>query len=366
MFFTLGRHKDNRLPCHARLGSMWLSHDQGWYPTDHGFIKGYTDNFLEFVLNGQDIVVTHDQYRSCPLWWDHDTKTLTNLLGQGERIWADKSVTISSDTLLLETQHILPDINTPTLTVDQAVDKIANVLVNKINFFDKNFAGRSKKLFVTGGIDTVLLLALIKHCNVNCDILDYEYFEYDYFTNLNLQQLCDQHWAYKQIHHWQNPTVLVTGACGDEFLMRGPHTLAMWAAWHNIDVETLLNTRPGYHVGYYLMPKNLKVFRDFYNQRIQLKEQYPTYQGLVEQILNVNANDHQHWHLGNTLTFTPFKDLALTEIMLRLDPSDLIEQIIDASINRELIKKFHPACIDLLSTTKNTNNREFLTGLAKI
>lgn len=366
MFFSLSKDKDLRFPHHDKVNSWWLSHDDGWAQTPIGWRKGYQHtsiehgNFLELECNNSSIKLVHDQYRSFPLWWDADQQKLTNLLGNGQKIWADDTVTLTDNNIAINKVQLFNDIDLSSgyLDVEQGIDAIILNLQNKINSLT-DFS-LPKKLFVTGGIDTVMLLALVKTCEVNCDIIDYEYFRYDKFTNVNLENIQQQHWGYQQIHHWQEPTMLLSGACGDEFLFRGPYTIGLWAAWHGIDLEKILSNNTGYHVKYYLQEKNLKVFKDCFDTRKDIRKQFPYYVDLLRQILNINANDHQHWHLGNTLTYTPYKDLELTKIVLQLDPEFLIEQILNAEINRQVIKKLDPDCLKLLSNQKNYNSRQHL------
>jgi hypothetical protein len=209
-------------------------------------------------------------------------------------------------------------------------------------------------------------MSLIKNTDTPCDILDYEHFEYDQFTNQNLKNIQNSHWAYKQIHHWHDNTMLISGACGDEFLFRGPYIIALWAAWHNIDLAKILKTASGYHVGYFQKETNLTVIRKHWLKRSTIKSLYPTRQDLIRQILNANVNDHQHWHLGNTLTWTPFKDLTLTKIMMRLSESDLVDHVLDATVNKQVINSLWPNALKLLSTTKNSNSRQHLHNLYNV
>ena len=368
MFFSLSKDKDSRFSNHNKVGSWWLSHDDGWAQTCQGWAKGYQHtvvdhgSFLEITCNKDLITLVHDRYRSFPLWWAADQKKLTNLLGSGQRIWADDTVKLTDNDIVLGKVQLFDDIKISSyLDVDQVIDAITLNLKNKIQSLTDFTV--SKKLFVTGGIDTVMLLALVKSCNVDCDIINYEYFCYDQFTNANLEDIQEQHWGYKQIHHWRNPTMLLSGACGDEFLFRGPYTIGLWAAWYSIDLVKLLSKSTGYHVKYYLQEKNLKVFKEFYDKRNELRKQYPHYIDLIRQILNVNANDHQHWHLGHTLTYTPYKDLELTKIVLQLSPDFLVKQILNAEINQQVIKKIDPECLKLLSDNKNYNSRQHLYRL---
>ena len=375
MFFTISKNPDDRFVNHDCMGSWWFSHDNGWSllsSSNADWIKGYCTpdqmhgNYTHIKFDSGIVKLTHDLCRSYPLWWNETTQTLTNLLGTGRPIWADTTVKLTEDNLIEDKIDPIGNIDLSLLTVDQAVEEICQNLKNKVtslNYYDENI---QRRLFVSGGIDTLTLLALIKNTNLSCDILDYEHFEYDQFTNQNLANIQNSHWAYKQLHHWCDNIMLISGACGDEFLFRGPCTIALWAAWHDINLAKILETASGYHVGYFCKPSNLDIIKDHWQRRETIKSLYPTKESLVRQILNTNVNDHQHWHLGNTLTWTPFKDLTLTKIMMRLSESYLLDHILDASVNKKVIDKLWPSALHLLSATKNTNSRQYLHNLYDI
>ena len=89
-----------------------------------------------------------------------------------------------------------------------------------------------------------------------------------------------------------------------------------------------------------------------------VREHYPSYKDFMHDMIDINANDHQHWHLGNTLHWTPFKDLKLFELFLRLDPDAMMNQIIDASVSKGIIEHIMPGASSLLSKSKNIDYRE--------
>jgi len=361
MFFTISPLADTRLPTQDKLHSLWFSHDAGWHNEDNTWSKGYIGNHLSITWNEDLIIFDHDLARCFPLWWNKDTKTLTNFLGTGERIWADQKIQISNGELITTSVDIVGTISNKTLTLHHAVDAISNNLLQKTHTLKQ-----SSKLFVTGGIDTLTLLAVIKHTNLSCDIIDYEHFEYDMFTNQNIANLKKQYWAYKQIHHWRESTMLISGAYGDEFLFRGPHNIALWAAWHDIDIVRLLKTSRGYHKGYFCKPENKIIFKQYFNKRSEIQSIYPSFENLIHKIIDINANDFQHCHLGNTITWTPFKDPELTKIVLQLNQQDLLDHILDATVNRQIIYKLYPNILKLLSTTKNQDSRQYLHMLHDI
>ena len=360
MFFSLAKHPDPRFPNQHQFESWWLNVDNGWMVNDANAVKGYQHasqfdgNRCAITFANNQVIVDHDRYRSFPLWWDAPAQTLTNLLGQGTRILVDQLVTIEQNQLQLHKNRI-EDQQPQMLSADTVAEAIANDLVSKARYLYQ--LGVRPQLFLSGGIDTAILYALFMHTGVQFNTVDFEHVEYDYFTNANLHAIRNQHWAYKQIHHWQDPTWLATGACGDEFLFRGPNAVATWAAWNNIDLCNLLSKSQGYHVGYFNKLVNQKLFADLYAGRAELQHRYPKQGYLVRHILDMIANDHQHWHLGNTMTWTPFKDLRYTQWILQLDHSDLLDQIIDAKISRLVLRKLHAPAEQMISTTKNHNPR---------
>ena len=355
MFFTISLFPDTRLPEHELIGSWWFSHDAGWSNNGTTWTKGLPGNYLTLTWNNNRIDVNHDLTRCFPLWWNQKTQTLTNLLGTGDRIWADQQVAVVDGHLVTNTVDVVGQISNVTITLDQAVDAIISNLVQKAKSLT-----HPSKLFVTGGVDTLTLLALVEYTATPCEILDYEHFEYDEFTNLNINNLKKQYWAYNQIHHWRKPTTLISGAYGDEFLFRGPHNIALWAAWHDIEINKITKSATGYHVGYFRKPENEVIFQSAFHRRSTIKSLYPTYTDLVNKIIITNANDFQHCHLGNTITWTPFKDPNLTKIVLQLSQQDLLEHIIDATVNKQIIARLYPKALELLSPTKNHNSRQFL------
>ena len=71
-------------------------------------------------------------------------------------------------------------------------------------------------------------------------------------------------------------------------------------------------------------------------------------------------NDHQHWHLGNTLTFTPFKDIRILATMLEMEKNDIVESILDARMQRELIGRNNPELLQYLDEYKNQGRNGIL------
>jgi len=371
MFFTLSMNCDERLPNHNKLGSYWFSHDDGWENNKNYWYKGYNypqlnhGNFLKLtLLSDNDVLLDHDVTRGFPLWWDNQTQTLTNLLGTGTKLWNNKTVRIQDHWLRDSDQNNYFFTESKEISFEQAVDLICENLVAKAQALKFDSLNISKKLFLTGGIDTATIYSVLKYVDVDVELIDYEYIKYDSFLNKNLVDLKNYHWGYKQIHHWDYPTLLVSGAFGDEFLMRGPETVSWWAAFNDIDIVKLLkNNSNAYHHSYFLKDKTVSIFNNSWESKLELKSAYKDSIGLKNQIIDSVSNDYQHWHLGNTLTWTPFKDIELLKICLSLSVDDLTGQILEATLNKSVIKKMYPKALSILSRQKNINYRENIKNI---
>jgi len=74
------------------------------------------------------------------------------------------------------------------------------------------------------------------------------------------------------------------------------------------------------------------------------------------ELCNTVVNDWQHWHLGNTLTWTPFRDLELFKLFLALPYEQALGQIMNSSVSCELIERNVPGLTCVLSSQKNSGN----------
>jgi hypothetical protein len=368
VFFALAPEPDNRFPNHDKFGTYWFSHDDGWSNSDSHWYKGYNypqlghGNFLKLnLVTDNEVLLEHDTVRGFPLWWDNQTQKLTNLLGTGLQIWNDKTVSVRN--------HWLHDIDmtdythfvSKQMSFDSVVDLICENLVAKAHALKNSELEIPKKIFLTGGIDTATIYSVLKYVNIDVELIDYEYIKYDSFLNKNFFELKENHWGYKQTHHWTQSTLLISGAYGDEFLMRGPQAVAWWTAFNDIDIVDLLKKNCNvYHHKYFLKEKNVSIFNAAWSSKLSIKNNCKNIDNLNSQIVNTISNDYQHWHLGNTLTWTPFKDIEILKICLNLNAQDLTDHVINATINKGVIEKMYPSARLIVSRQKNINSRENL------
>lgn len=384
MFFQIGPAKDN-FPFQYTHKNLVVNLDQGWTETcdSYGnklFYKGYADDYdikeiLENISNQEEplytgnfcvikcfdkgITVKADRYRSFPLWYSKK-EGLTNLYALSWKIWADSYAMITLDSELVESKfNLIPDFETSYLSFDQVVDHVDCLLKKKIKNFIK-FNSLPLKSFLTGGIDTGLLYSYLHKLKIPNELVTYTHMDFDYFYMKNHVTLM-KFWGYSQIHHWKEHCVILTGAPGDEFTVRSPYTVNMMLKYYDSEIPKLLSEHI-YHNSLHKEYFRKEEYDQIWEEQKNLK--FDSLKHVICQCLNLIVNDHQHWHLGNTITWTPLKDIEFFITIARLCPADLKDHIMNSTVQKELIKRNFPELLSCLSTNKNSGN--YMENLVKI
>lgn len=365
MFFTVS----------ASNNTYKVDLDPGWNKINDCWVKGYAvdrtqqdivetynwgqlpdivGNFCVIKVAEQTVKIGHSKDRSFPIWTTKNT--ISNLYSLHQHVWADEKVWIDCNDKVNTEKILLDGALTNHLTIEQVADLIVNrTVLHAQAFLENNFL--PIKCFRSGGLDTAFAHALLNYLNVDQENIIGQVMEPNTWLSQNAQEL-EKFWAYKQIHHWNQPCFIITGSHGDEYFLRGPNAIAMIMAWHNVDFLNILNQSPNaYHYWYFMKPKNQEIFAHAWHNRIRLKKQYPSWQMLTNQILNMFANDHQHWHLGNTLTWTPQKDLDIARWALCLNIDDLIDNSLNGTLIKNCIKRLDPGILDSITLHKNKPNQ---------
>ena len=133
----------------------------------------------------------------------------------------------------------------------------------------------------------------------------------------------------------------------------------MITAWHNIDFAGVLEkNKHAYHYHYFC--RYADIWANAWKNRHQLQTQCPTKADLDQKVLNNLINDHQYWHLGHTLTWTPFKNINLVKILLQCDVNDLVSQFVDGQLTKNIIAHYEPQLTKFVSDYKNYNSQQHL------
>jgi hypothetical protein len=382
LFFSISQEPDRRFPNHYQLHHAWFNCDAGWQQHNNIFYKGYADsatmltvisdfdqagnypgNYAAVKFSKEKVIVRHSRNRSFELW--HNDACVTNLPGciNMKNIWASHEVHVLSNwTQTLHKVDTDCSVMTGALTWNQACDQILDILDQTVkDFFVNNSA--QMKLYFSGGVDTLLLYSLLLQHRQPFELITYTHYEQDDFVGPNQENL-NFFWNYQQIHHWREPAWLATGSHGDEYLMRGPEVIAMLTSWHDINFEQVIEScADDYHARYFA--KHAQLWQDHWQNRHSFQDRFPTLQQLHAHVINFLLNDYQYLHLGNTLTWTPFKNINLARILLQCDIHELIPQFTNAQLTKQLIARTDPKLLEFLSRFKNWNSTENVSALEK-
>jgi len=330
----------------------------------HSDPRSLSGNFAVIRITGTRITVLHDRNRGFPLWHLGKENTISNMPctdREAVKIHSDTTVSATPDTV--EISHFDPyylEEAVPQNDYEATIEYLLALLKSKAEGLWQ-FSTAPVKSFISGGLDSMLAYALTKDFS---EPISYTHFERDRFWFKCGNSIQESHWGYQQIHHWLEPTVLTSGATGDEMFLRGPAAVGMWSAWHATELRPTgyLNTS-SYHWHYFSRRKNRKVLDLHWGNKDNLLKEYPTSESLDAQLLNMTVNDYQHWHLGNTLTWTPFKDIRILRAILALPVEDIIGQSVDGTVEKDLIGRLAPELLPALNEYKNHNEGHNLDKL---
>ena len=370
MFFHIDHTFDSDFPDHWTLGMFCVSTDPGWkraliFGMDILY-KGYADsapldslleqiiiqsaprltgNFCVIAVCDGSLQIQTDRYRSFPIYIGQHT--INNLVPQDRTAWTDSLITVHRDLEVTETKFdVIGKIDTTEIDFHAALDLVHDRLLNRTQQF-LNQNSLPIRVFLSGGVDTMLVYSYLKAAGADFETVDYEHLEHDHFWRANSDKIT-QHWGYQQTHHWKNPCVLASGAPGDEFMLRSPTTANTYLLYHNTSIPEILNksAREYLHQEYFALPKHLKLFS-------QQSQSNGSLEKLHHELCNIIVNDWQHWHLGNTLHWTPLRDLEIFKIIMRLPLEHAIDQIMNSTFSQALIERNVPGATDFISDQKN-------------
>jgi hypothetical protein len=375
MFFKLCGHVDQRYPRQFSLGGLTLNTDRGWSSTSDEsktwVFKGYA---IEFDLASNLDKITSDHQHSgnyCVFLYDHYTKQtsllankwrgfplwcqpnqyLSNLDTAAGQIWSDSQVVVSPQLDLTETKlDIIGQIDTTTKSLEEVLDFVHHRIDTTVQSFLTHNT-KPIRVFCSGGVDTMLVYSYMRRHTDDLELIFENRIQWDEFWCQNRKLITQSFWSYNQIHHWLDPCVLTSGTPGDEFTLRSPTTANLYLRYHGTSIpQQLASHLASLHHEYFSQPKHTQIFEQQQKERIEYDW---SIEQLYRHLCNIVVNDYQHWHLGETLTFTPLRDLEIFKMILRLDLPDAMSQIFDSNVSRHLIARNDPTLLDYLSPTKN-------------
>jgi hypothetical protein len=349
MFFNIGNNVSDRFPVQVEHTGMFIGLDPGWNITDKIIHKGLPGNECTIYLRENSIVVDPGPRRTFPVYYNETN--VSNLVNYKSTYTSGQDLKVQNATILANTESTT--FTKLDLNDTELLDYLYNYIDNKV----KNFNPRLPiKVFPTGGVDVALIISFILKHKKDYELLNVEYKTMDYFTCHNRASI-GNNWAYRDIHYWTTPSILMSGTLGDEMMLRNPQHAYMLAKLNGENIIETLKENPNLYHSHYYSRSKLKHFYDEADELNLNEEQTKNF------ILGRNSFDYQHWHMGETLTWTPLNDSTIANIMLNFSYSALREQFLDAGISKKLIARNNPEHLKLVSKLKNVDHFSHLYRL---
>ena len=380
MFFQISKSKNEKFPNCIRLNHKFcVNLDNDWQiikdKNNLIIFKGLIDcedltlesiknekkgSYTAIVDDGDNIYVLHDQLRAYPLFYNTEKTIITNLYQEDiydrdryelKKIYSDNTLRINKDGKII-INHIKTPYNIPDkkYQLNEAVEKINNILNNSISTFCKK-NNRPIKINLTGGFDSLLIYSVLKKKNIDFEILDFEYKEWDYFYMNNTSNILKTQPLFSRASMWKNESnVIATGYHGDQIFIREVWLLILFCRLNDIQYNDIKNNfKTSYMYENFIKNEqsNIPLIKDCY--AIDKKK-------IIGKMFSfVRAADFM-WHIDKTYYWSPLKDLEIMKIILNLNTNDVIDNAFNCTIQRKLLEINYPEVLDLVSEKKNWVN----------
>ena len=371
MFFKISNKKYDNFSNFFWFDQLCVSTDPGWTLVEdtqtkilykgyvdyndisnilHDNINNCTGNFtvFEYNKNTKKLQIKTGKTRAYRIY-SQPGQFITNFEKTEYPIWSDNTLTIGQQlTIGNEYNNIIGNTDVDTLDYNGTLDYIDSILLAKT----KSFLETSEfplKVFLTGGVDCTLVYSYISKLTNDYKFITELVIEFDEFICKNLTHVRHNVELGTQIHCWNEPCSLMSGAPGDEFLLRNPLICQIWCDYHGYDLYSHLDDHHDAYM-YKFFKKHMKPFDSSSSLKHLPKDEF------IRELCNRNVNDPQHWHLGNTLTWTPLRDLDIFKQCLALSFDDGIKQVVNGQISKDLIARNNPELLSMLSKYKNNES----------
>lgn len=247
-----------------------------------------------------------------------------------------------------------PNISDDILTVEEVSYQIGNVLLENIENFYRYNDPKNVNLYVSSGLDTITCWSVLDHVTTDYDLRIYFSGENKFtpeYTHGIMQSLMKTRWGPNQVTYKKEHSWTITGFFAETYTYRDIAAATGYMKFLGKQSLNELVTPDDYYYGFLDRPK----FMNIYN-RLKDGIDVSTPDKLRDYLWTTIWYENQIWHLDNNMFFSPFADLRIPEIALRLSIEDLLKFSVNGTIQRHIIERFAPDKLNLVSKYKNTGD----------
>jgi hypothetical protein len=356
MFFYIG--KESPITSLTQVQEN-LFLDQGWNESNGIWYKGYStecrlkDSLTDIIDGYQpagkwcvifDNQIYYPKLRGFPVYANGDQKTNLKLVGYEPEFY--KVVQ-------------MPKME-PALSLDEASILIGDILVeNTKNLYKYNDVSDMTSLF-SAGLDTLTAWVVLDQVTQNYnfslytptidDLVDLRSFNgtrRNYSSDL-LDKVDDDYWGYFHANFYEELNWNITGYYAEVYTYRDGVAINAIANHHGKRIDELAD-ETDYLYWFLKRPNIVEQYKD---SKMKFENDHELKKFLWETIWY----DHQMWHLDNNINFSPFADLRIPAVMNRMSVKDITYNSISGQLQRNIINRFRPDLMCLLSDYKNSQD----------
>lgn len=377
MYFHLSKDYSSNFPKCYDIKNFKLSTDLGWHETKGRFgkliFKGYAytnlkeflekhdpemihhhhGSFTAIMEKGNKIFVVHDNSREYPLFIDEDSITITNLIRNDKTKYPDVSLHIDCEQNKIKESYLEYEFQKKDdVSMSTTADVVLDILNNDIRAFT-NTHKNPIKVVPTGGIDSTLLIGILKHNNVDFEVIDYEHKKWTYFYKKNRQAVNANinEGVFTSVGHtWgEEPMTLANGWHADQQFFRCYLPLAVFCKAKTINLHNELEKHKEAYSYYFL----LNEISERQTQLSATLHDVTDSRSAYKRIFEIIRASFQPWSFENTLYWSPFKNLNITKNVLQMCDADILANSFDASLQKMILNKIDPNLLDVITPKKN-------------
>ncbi len=253
-------------------------------------------------------------------------------------------------------KYVLPDRNhtQDEITLDEAATQIGDILLeNTQNFFKFNKIAQMNLLF-TCGLDSMTSWAVLDHVTKEYTLEVYlpkgndnTFHKFHGVIREKQSDLIDfmaYHWGYNLTSDRLEENWHMTGFYAERIQLREADHLNAIANYYGKNIKTI--TKPTDYLHWFCQ-------RPATDAYLSTSLEFADERELKEFCIASVYPDYQMWHLDNNFHFSPFFDIRITDVAARLSVKDILENGLNGLIQREIIRRFRPDFLQLLSPFKN-------------
>ena len=375
MFFhiTAGGHDSPLLErahqyswCDKSFKPHTLYIDKGWTFTENGDVldwrKGYSlESKLEDVNVNEDsrghfcVIQFHkgdcswsvhsDNFRGFPIFYTDDEITnLPGTLADPKNVLINKYIALKDTASVHRANYSKFDFP-QKMSMDEVVEKITHELTTNLTDYLKY---NNNKIYVdiTGGYDTTALLAIMNHNKIPYTQrarIRAERNGPDELGDELLQYMREEHWGYYQLTMVPEGMALLTGFLGDEYSMRNPGYVAHVLKARGVKLSEHLSVDGDGYMSRFIRKNYLNKIAEVETDEVRTDAE----------IMNALAYDWQMWHYHNQITIMPWKSQKIINYCFGLSSEDIIDQLLNTTIQKRIIENLDSALLDSISDYKN-------------